>query len=245
MNIFLIRVNRYVITAMMVWAVLGCRSYATEPTNAIPPVATVSQASEVDAQTRCQNLAQSEKDHTYIYVVNGLDPLFLGKLNGFCKSIRCVGYKNVELVSMRRCGRIEDKICCIRQNDPRAKIVIAGYSWGANRARAICNSLNNRSVPVDLLVYIGGDMVGDREYSRPPNAARILNLNGHGLVLLGRDMFFNGEDISGATNYRLDVPHLGLPRRQETLDLFLAAVADTTEKAPAVAENNSLMAQTP
>jgi hypothetical protein len=59
--------------------------------------------------------------------------------------------------------------------------------------------------------------------------AKVLNINGHGLVLLGYDAFFCGWDIDGASNHRLDSRHILLPSRAEAAEILvqhLVAVAE-------------------
>ena len=166
------------------------------------------------------------RDRTYFLVVNGFDPLFVGKLDCFCDGIRCAGYKNVELYKLRHGWSTEQQICRIRQCDPSAKIVLVGYSMGANTVCKVCNSLDCRGVWVDLLVYIGADYMKDTDFARPRNAGRILNITGHGFIGTGGDLLYNGAEISGASNYRLDARHFGLPKQPETLGAVLQTVAE-------------------
>ena len=180
----------------------------------------------LDGQTRCLQLSERELHHTYIFIVNGLDPLFLGKLNKFSASIQAAGFRNVYLLPMRGQSKTEKKICNVRQSDPAAKIVLMGYSWGANEVRSICHNLKKKDIYIDLLVYLGGDMVGNRPYSRPDNALKVLNVNAHGLMILGGDLFWNGNDIDGATNVRLGCLHLWIPKNPKALDLVLNEIAD-------------------
>ncbi len=191
-----------------------------------PRVAMLEPAIVLDGQTRCLQLSEQERDHTYIFIVNGLDPLFLGKLNKFSASIQAAGFRNVYLLPMRGQSKTKKKICNVRQSDPAAKIVLMGYSWGANEVRSICHNLKKKDIYIDLLVYLGGDMVGNRPYSRPDNALKVLNVNAHGLMILGGDLFWNGNDIDGATNVRLGCLHLWIPKNPKALDLVLNEIAD-------------------
>ena len=58
---------------------------------------------------------------------------------------------------------------------------------------------------IDLLVYLGGDSILNDDASRPANVGRIVNITGHGSLLLGYDLFLKGDNIQGASNHRLDV----------------------------------------
>jgi hypothetical protein len=170
--------------------------------------------------------SEDARDRTYFLVVNGFDPLLVGKLNCYCDAIRCAGYKNVEMYMLRQGWGTEQQICRIRQNDPGAKIVLVGYSLGGNTVCKVCNSLDCRGVWVDLLVYISADYMKDTDFARPKNAGRVLNITGHGFVGTGGDLLFNGPEITGASNYRVNARHFAMPKQPETLGLLLQTVAE-------------------
>jgi hypothetical protein len=184
------------------------------------------------ALERCRELSHDCKRRVHIFVCNGFDPFCFGNLNGFCHAVRSLGFENVYFGQIWEPAAIERKIAEVRRCDPSAKIVLFGYSLGANDARHICNRLRRQNTSVDLLVYLGGDMVRDRPESRPQNAARVLNITGHGFAITGGDLLFKGEDVSGATNVRLDERHILLPSRAAALDMFLNAVVDVSACSP-------------
>jgi len=170
--------------------------------------------------------SEEARDHTYFLVVNGMDPLFVGKMNCFCEAIRCAGYKNVELYMLRHGCCTEGRVCEIRRNDPGAKIVFVGYSLGGNCVSKVCKALDCRKIFVDLLVYIGSDYLKDNDFVRPKNAGRILNITADGFIGTGGNLFFNGAVISGASNFRINARHFGVAKQPETLGLLLDSVAE-------------------
>ena len=82
--------------------------------------------------------------------------------------------------------------------------------------------MEKSGVCIDVLVYLSGDMIGNIPYSRPDNVGHVVNVTAHGHLFYGRDLFWNGADINGAGNYRIDCMHYGTPRRREVLDIFLS-----------------------
>ncbi len=180
---------------------------------------------------RCRQLSPEQKQRIHIFACNGLDPFCLGNLNGFCHAVRSLGFENIYFGQLWEPAAIERKIVAVKQSDPNAQIVLLGYSAGANDARRICNRLKQQSIRVELLAYIGGDTIRDVPDSRPENARRILNITGHGFVPSGGDLFFNGEEISGATNARLDERHILLPSRSTALDMFLTQLVEVAGSA--------------
>ena len=41
--------------------------------------------------------AQQEKNHVYIFLINGLDPLYLANLNGLCAYLKALGFAQAEV----------------------------------------------------------------------------------------------------------------------------------------------------
>ncbi len=177
------------------------------------------------------------KDHVYIFAVNGLNPLCLGNFNGFCTYLKEQGYKHTYFAQLYTCLDWANYIREVRHGDPQAKVVLIGFSLGANSVRWIANDLARDGTRVDLLVYLVGDTIGNTPESHPANVGRVVNIRGKGLILTGGDLTLNGADIDGARNVRLECRHILAPSRSETLALVseeLAALACGTP-APAAA----------
>jgi hypothetical protein len=182
------------------------------------------------------------KDHVYIFGVNGLNVLCSGNFNGLLSYLRNEGFTNTHFAQLYTVGWIPDEIRKIRQSDSQARIALIGFSWGANSVRRIANDLNRDGTQVDLLVYLVGDLVRDEPESKPCNVRRILNIRAHGLVLLGGDLFFNGEDMQGARNVTLQCRHILAPSRHETIEAIMEELLElacvpvgATAPAPALA----------
>ncbi|MBX7103323.1 MAG: hypothetical protein K1X57_04540 [Gemmataceae bacterium] len=181
---------------------------------------------------------KAAKEHIHIFAVNGLNPMCLGNFNGLCEYLKRQGYTNTYFGQLYTCANFADRARQVRQADPEAKIVLIGFSLGANSVRTIANDLAKDGTSVDLLVYMVGDYVYNKPASRPDNVRRILNIRAQGIVLTGGDLMFNGEDIDGARNHRLNVRHILVPSRRETLELLtneLAGVVAETKPAAATA----------
>ena len=165
------------------------------------------------------------KDHVYVFAVNGLNPLCLGNFNGFCTYLKQHGYCHTYFGQMYTCFGWSDRIRSVRRCDPEAKIVLIGFSLGANCVQAIANDLAKDCTRVDLLIYLVGDTICNTPKSHPANVCRVLNVRAKGLVLTGGDLFLNGADIDGARNCKLECRHILVPSRKETLCLVMEELA--------------------
>lgn len=162
-----------------------------------------------------------KRDRVHTFLVNGLDPLWWGNLNGTGSYLRWCGFANTHCVQLTEVQACRKAIRQLRQARPDARIVLLGYSLGANCVRWLAHQLRHDGVRLDLLVYLGGDTIFDGPRSRPSNCDRVLNVRAHGLIPLGYDAFFNGDDLTGAANVRLEARHICLPSDRKALELLL------------------------
>jgi len=176
------------------------------------------------------------KDHVYIFAVNGVNPMCLGNFNGLCTYLRNQGFRNTYFGQLYTSNGFATKIRDTRHDDPDARIALIGFSAGANYVKATANSLAKDGVWIDLLVYLVGDTVWNTPASRPENVGRILNIRGKGLIFTGGDILgFNGADIDGARNYRIECRHILAPSRSETLTLLMEELLPLAYRPSAVA----------
>jgi hypothetical protein len=188
----------------------------------------------------CNGACRSCKDHVYIFCVNGWNPLCLGNFNGLCSYLKKQGFEKTYFGQLYTSSWFANKIREIRHTDPEARIVLVGFSLGANYVQNVANELARDDVRVDLLFYLVGDFLTNTPASQPPNVARVVNVRAQGLVVTGGDLFFNGADLDGARNLRLKCRHILAPSRRETVEWVmeeLTALAYEPSGAPAPAAN--------
>jgi Uncharacterized alpha/beta hydrolase domain (DUF2235) len=165
----------------------------------------------------CDAKAEACKQHVHIFAINGLNPMCSGNFNGLCGYFKKQGYEHTYFGQLYTCQDFPARIKETRAADPEARIVLIGFSMGAYTVRSMANELAQDGTPIDLLVYMVGDHLTNKPESRPANVRRILNIRAQGLVLMGGDLFFNGADLDGARNVKIDVRHILVPSRKETL----------------------------
>ncbi len=161
------------------------------------------------------------KEHVYIFAVNGLNPLCLGNFNGFCDYLREEGFENTYFHHIHTCWGVGRQIRQIRCEDPEARIVVIGFSAGCWCARCLADSLARDGTRVDLLVYLSGDYVKNTPRWHPDNVCRVLNVRAKGLIYTGGDLFFNGADLDGARNCRLEIRHILTPSHPDSVALVM------------------------
>jgi hypothetical protein len=181
----------------------------------------------------CAAVPQAVRDHTYVFFINGNDPLYLGNVKGLSAAVKALGFPHCYCGQMGHAGEFRRAIGKVCAAEPEARIVLVGYSAGANRVRDLCHDLEQVRVRVDLLVYLAPDLLRNEPRSRPANAAAVLNITGHRHILLGYDLLGPGLHLEGASNHRLDARHALLPSRPETVDLLVRGIVAACQGPPA------------
>jgi pimeloyl-ACP methyl ester carboxylesterase len=174
---------------------------------------------ELTLRDKAEAIPQVQKDRVHFFLINGIDFLYKGNLNGVAAYFRAIGFANTSCYQFPMTFKARRQIEALRKSDPDAKIVLLGFSTGANCVRALANTLEKDGIRIDCLVYVAGDTVFNTASSKPGNVGQIVNITGHGLIFLGRDIYFKGEDIDGAINHRLDARHMTIPNNNATIAL--------------------------
>jgi hypothetical protein len=182
-------------------------------------------ASEPAICRECRSLLPEVKDHVYVFLVNGLDPLYYANLNGLTTYLHALGFKRAEAMQMTSAVGLGNRIVHIQTHDPQARLVLLGFSAGANCVRSIANGLKKDHVTIDLLIYIGGVTVLDGDYSRPKNVRRIVNIT-TGWIVKG--------EIRGTRNEHVPVGHFALPSSARTIEILTEELVTLIGFTPAV-----------
>lgn len=169
--------------------------------------------------------ATAERPDIHVFVVNGADPFLWAGTDQLAGRIRESGYPNTRHRMWGQSGQVEAEVRQIHRQNPGARVVLIGYSTGAFAVRNTAARLVRDGIPVAMVGYVGGDYFSDSAETRLGGVGRVINVTGDGHYLTGRNLFFNGTDITGAANLRLaGVGHFDLPRHPDTLGLLLAGL---------------------
>jgi len=181
-------------------------------------------------------IPKEKKDRVHFFLINGLDPLQASNIHGVAAYFRAIGFANTSSYQFPSTPKVRRQIETLRRTDPEARIVLMGFSVGANCVRGLANNLQKDGIHIDCLIYVGGDTVFNSPSSKPANVGQIVNITGHGLIFLGRDIYFKGDNIDGAINHRLDARHMNIPASSDTINLVgkeVLAVANRAGQSPA------------
>lgn len=154
------------------------------------------------------------RSQVHVFVINGFDPFHYADVPGLADYIRGLGYEHVHYSELITAASLEEQIEQTKLRNPNARIVLIGYSFGANAARNLTHNLGEQGIPVDLLVYLNGNTLRNTPYDRPANAKRVVNVLAWGVLL-------DGAQLDNAENIEIpDAWHFNTPKHPVTLDLI-------------------------
>jgi pimeloyl-ACP methyl ester carboxylesterase len=186
------------------------------------------QAPEPCVVDPCRALPQCCHDHVHIFIVSGMDPLDWSDLRGLREYFISLGFNNTYYGQFYTPSHYVNEVRRVHHAEPEARFVLVGFSFGANAVRYVANKMKEDDIPVELLVYLGGNTLDNSPRDRPENVKRILNILSLGAI-------WNGANIDGAENMQLrDVYHFGSASHPYTVDLVTRELAIVASGVPVI-----------
>jgi hypothetical protein len=168
----------------------------------------------------CRCLPQACRSHVYIFMVGGADPCHWANLGGVCDYLHSFGFTKTYCGECYHLWYFKHEIKKIHQEDPDAHFVLLGFSMGALVVRELAHSAGDAGIPIDLLVYCGGNTLKNRPEDRPANALKIVN------VLVSSGFIWNGDTLEGADNAEVSGGwHFSSPTNPYTVNALLRELA--------------------
>jgi pimeloyl-ACP methyl ester carboxylesterase len=181
---------------------------------------------ELITQTNC--LPQAARNHVHIFFIHGMDPFDWANLAGVRDYLQELGYTKTHYGQLYHLWQFKEELRKVHHDEPEARFVLIGFSFGANMARNLAQDAAIEQIPIDLLVYLGGNTLKDCPQDKPENALRIVNILATGWV-------WNGDHLEGAENLNYgDVWHFGSPTHPKTLEVLADELLQVTARVPVV-----------
>lgn len=195
----------------------GCLSFVHSLP--LPPKEQIVQSEGIPAPAR---------HHVHIFLIHGLDPLDLANLGGLTEYINQLGYFKTHYGQLYHLWEFKKEVARIHKQDPQARFVVMGFSFGANVARALVNAVKEEGVFIDLLIYMGGNTLDNTPRTQPEHVVHIVNILALGCI-------WNGAEMDRADNIHYnDVCHFGSPTHPKTRELLARELAAVAARVPYV-----------
>jgi hypothetical protein len=171
-------------------------------------------------------IPQSSRNHVHIFFIHGMDPFDWANLAGVRDYVQSLGYIKTHYGQIYHTWQFQNDLSRIHHEDADARFVLIGFSFGANMVRDMANSAKCEQVPIDLLVYLGGNTLSDCPEDKPDNALQIVNILATGCI-------WNGDHLEGAENLNYgDVWHFGSPSHPKTLEVLAEELVKVAARVP-------------
>lgn len=173
------------------------------------------------------DVAKCQQNAVHVFFVHGIDPLDFSNYEGLHAYVQSLGYIKTYYGWPYHAYHFEKQMRKLRQEEPDARLVLIGFSYGAGLVRDMACSVRAAGIDVDLVVYIDGVLYNDRPLHRPANVCRVVNILS----------CYRKEDraVREAENHRFDdVWHFGTVTHPQTLRLLARELGDVARKVPIV-----------
>jgi hypothetical protein len=177
----------------------------------------------------CNAVAKDRREHVHIFLINGMDPLYLGNLVGVRDYLQQLGFSKTYYGELFHWWWFKNQLRSVSRNDPQARIVVIGFSLGGSMADSLARSLEREGLWIDMLVYVDAKSFTHNFHHLPRNVGRVVNVT-------SLSELWDGSSLDGAQNvHEGNVWHFGSPTHPKTLEALavnMAAIA--TSARPAV-----------
>jgi len=192
-------------------------------------------APAIDHVATCNAIPKCCRDHVYIFLVNGLDPINFGRLTGLRDYLHKLGFGQTYYGQLYHFSFFRKEIRRIHMEDPEAHFVLVGFSAGMNVVHALAAGATREGIWIDSLVYLSGNNpVTPMPADRPANVGHVLNVLASGMM--GR---VGERDY--AENIRLeDAWHFDSPMHVRTQQLMAQEVAQLASVVPAPSSKETM-----
>jgi pimeloyl-ACP methyl ester carboxylesterase len=168
------------------------------------------------------------RNHVHVFFVHGLDPLDWANLSGVRDYLHSLGYVKTHYGQLYHTPSFEKELLHVHEEDPDARFVLIGFSFGANMVRNLALAAKEADIPIDLLVYLGGNTLKNGPEDHPDNVLKLVNILATGWIWNG-DTFDNAENVNYSDRW-----HFGSPSHPYTLEMLGRELAVVAARVPFV-----------
>ncbi len=207
----------------------GCQSFYPLPNDPVPSTSRIWVAPATEPTPDWALLPQQAKNHVYIYLLNGNDPLNTGNLLGVRDYLHQRGFVKTSYGQQFHGPWFESEIEEIHAADPLARFVLVGFSAAAGPVNQLARRLGEEGIGVDRLIYLDGVFLfRSEELVKPDNVEKFVNLQSEGWIV-------HGSPREGAENFTLKgAGHFDVPSHPRTLEILMREATTVAQKMPVV-----------
>jgi hypothetical protein len=181
-------------------------------------------APEVEQLETCQAVSKLARQHVYVFLLNGIDPVCFCNLAGVHDYLIQLGFTKVYYGELYHVFWFNKEIRKIHKEDDNARIVLVGHGLGANLARSLARDLNDENIPINLLVYVDGNTLTNPD-DRSANVEKAITVLPPGWPL-------KAEELDDTQNVHIGGSHFSAPTDRQTLDVLTHELMELASAVP-------------
>jgi len=149
-----------------------------------------------------------------------------GNLRGVRAYLHSLGFTQTYYSQLYHAHAVKKELRRLHEEDPEARFVLMGFSFGANLARSITRDVQEDGITVDLLVYVSANTMQNVPRDRPENAGLIVNI-------LASEIVRSGAWLDNAANAAMPgVRHFSTPTHPYTLRMLAQELTGVSARVP-------------
>jgi hypothetical protein len=181
-----------------------------------------------DDLTACKEIPEYCRNRVYVFFYQGFDPVNLCNLEGVRDYVQSLGFIKTWYGFFWHGEHFAEKIIEIHKEEPDARFVLVGFSFGANAARRTANQVAKEHIPIDLIVYFGANTFENTPDTKPDNVMKVVNILAVGAI-------WHGAQLDGAENIKYDSCwHFGSPAHPDSTNLLTRELAVVARRVPLI-----------
>jgi hypothetical protein len=182
-----------------------------------------------ESMAACNAIPKDRREHVHIFLINGMDPLYLGNLVGVRDYLQQLGFSNTYYGELFHWWWFKSHVRSVSKSDPEGRIVVIGFSLGGSMADSLARSLEREGLSIDMLVYVDAKSFTHNFHHLPTNVGRVVNVT-------SLSQLWDGSPLDGAQNiHEGNVWHFGSPTHPKTLAALAVNVASVAASARSAA----------
>lgn len=136
----------------------------------------------------CLAVPACSRNHVYVFLMNGLDPVNCANLTGLRDCLQNLGFIKTYFGHLYHQCWFEKEIRRLHAEDPDHRFVLIGYGVGVHAIRSMATHLEAEGITFDVLVFLDCTTLDDDDCQRPGNCTRIVNIWCEGNLCKGRNV---------------------------------------------------------
>jgi hypothetical protein len=180
-----------------------------------------------DVIETCHCIAECSRKHTYIFFIQGLDPLDCAGLEHLKEQMQELGFPKAWYGASCYSGHFKKEIARIQEDDPCARFVLVAYGHGVNTAHDLAQGVEGNGVHFDLMLCIGNAT------ARPENVLRLVTL-----LPCGHSCIEQAQEAGEVQT--INVRSSSLPAHKETIEWLAHELLAIAGSIPAADDHPKL-----